>query len=244
MPQHESFFLAIAILAITILYSSVGQAGASGYVAVMSLFSIALDAIKPIAFALNITVATITTVQFLRAGLFSWALFWPFAVSAVPMAFAGGYVSLPTSEFKIIAGIAMFLSATWLMTDSRTSQTSNPTKSAAIAIGGSIGLLSGLTGTGGGIFLTPILVLMRWSDIRTASGISAPFILVNSIAGLIGNVSATKTFPIALVPLLFVAAVGGVIGSHWGSTRMSSEKIKLVLAVVLLIAGGKLILIW
>ncbi|MBI5429860.1 MAG: sulfite exporter TauE/SafE family protein [Nitrosomonadales bacterium] len=242
MPPETLLLLAAGILVIAVLYSSVGHAGASGYIAVMSLLSLAPDFIKPMALALNVLVAAIATWQFHRAGHFSWRLFWPFAVLAVPFAFLGGYVNLPTRAFKVMIGLVLLFSAVRFVFDAqRSKQISEPPRLPAIGAGAGIGLLSGLTGTGGGIFLTPLLLFMGWAEAKPAAAVSALFILVNSIAGLAGYLSNTHTLPPLIVPLFVVAALGGGIGSYLGSRRFESAVIKRFLAVVLLIAGTKLI---
>jgi uncharacterized protein len=235
--------ITLGVLVVALLYSSVGHAGASGYIAVMSLFSLSPAVIKPTALVLNILVATIGTWQFCRAGHFRWSLFWPFAVAAIPLAFVGGYWNLPTHVFQMLVGIVLLLSAArFLLKPGEDHEPKEPARPVAVGVGGGLGLLAGLTGTGGGIFLTPLLIWMRWARVKTASATSAVFILVNSIAGLGGNLSATRKFP-ALALVLFVAAgLGGVVGSYLGSRRFPQEVIKRLLAVVLIIAGLKLIL--
>ena len=242
MEESLILVLTAAVFLVALLYSSVGHAGASGYIAVMSLGNLAPAEIKPIALALNILVATIGSWQFWRAGHFSWKLFWPFAVLAVPFAFVGGYLNLPTRAFKIVVGIALLVSAVqFLVRPPAEGEPRPPAKPLALGVGAGLGLLSGLTGTGGGIFLTPLLIFMRWARTKTASATSALFILLNSIAGLLGNVSATQTFPKFGLSLLAAAGVGGLIGSHLGSRRFEPTVIKRLLAVVLVIAGLKLI---
>ena len=242
MESEVLVVLSAAVFIVALLYSSVGHAGASGYIAVMSLLSLAPAEIKPIALALNILVASIGTWQFWRAGHFSWNLFWPFAVLSVPFAFLGGYLDLPTQVFKVIVGCVLLLSAAQLLLRPPIDGESKPPgKPVAVSIGAGLGLLSGLTGTGGGIFLTPLLIFMRWAKTKTASAVSALFILLNSASGLLGNISATKTFPAFAVSLLVSAGVGGAIGSHLGSRRLAPMAIKRLLAVVLIIAGTKLI---
>src|SRR5438874_11180045 len=211
-------FLAVGLIAF--LYSSVGHAGASGYIAVMSLFGLAPAVIKPTALVLNILVACIGAWQFWRAGHFSWRLFWPFAVLAIPMAFVGGYLNLPTHLFKILVGIVLLFSAVrFLYQATDDSVAHEPSRPVAISWGIGLGLLAGLTGTGGGIFLTPLLLLMHWARIKTAAAVSALFILVNSISGLAGNLSSTKQFPIFVIALAIAALVGGTAGSYLGSKR-------------------------
>jgi len=235
-------FIAIGIFIVALLYSSVGHAGASGYIAVMSLFSMAPAEIKPTALVLNILVACIGTWQFRRAGHFRWSLFWPFALLSIPMAYLGGYLNLPTQAFKILLGIVLLFSAVrFFIHQSTDTDPKEPSRPVAVTVGGGLGLLAGLTGTGGGIFLTPLLIFKRWARTKNAAAVSALFILVNSVSGLLGNLSSTKKFPVFAVPLLVAAAIGGVIGSHLGSRRFSHDTIKKLLAVVLAIAGLKLI---
>jgi len=243
MAPETLWILTAAVFAVAILYSSVGHAGASGYIAVMSLLSVAPAEIKPIALVLNILVASIGTFQFWRAGHFSWQLFWPFALLSVPLAFVGGYLNLPSHLFKILVGIVLLLSAAqFLLRPPAESEPRQPPRLVAVGVGGLLGFLSGLTGTGGGIFLTPLLILMHWARTRSAAAVSAPFILLNSASGLAGNFSATKSFPGFVWALVLAAVIGGTIGSWYGSSQLPQMVIKRLLAVVLTIAGFKLIL--
>lgn len=236
------FLLITGVFVIAVLYSSVGHAGASGYIAVMSLLSLAPSVIKPTALSLNILVASIATWQFYRAGHFSWALFWPFAALAVPFAFIGGHLNLPSHLFKVVLGIVLLYSAVrFLLESKQLLDVHQPPRAQALASGAGIGFLSGLTGTGGGIFLTPLLLFMGWADAKRAAAVSALFVLVNSISGLAGNIASTKSLPSFIVPLLIAAALGGSLGSYLGSHRIQSSVIKKLLAIVLLIAGLKLI---
>ena len=235
-------WLALGVLAIAFLYSSVGHAGASGYIAVMTLFGLAPEAIKPIALVLNILVASIGTWQFWRAGHFRWQLFWPFAVLAIPAAFLGGYLNLPTPVFKIVVGVVLLFSALRFLFDPReAAATRPPHRPIALVVGGFLGLLAGLTGTGGGIFLTPLMILRRWAPTKVAAATSVVFILCNSIAGLLGNLSATRSFPTFALVLAAAAVLGGAAGSYLGSQRFSPVLIKRLLAAVLIIAGLKLV---
>ncbi len=243
MSADHMLLLSIAIAGVAFLYSSVGHAGASGYIAVLSLAELSPSAIKPTALMLNILVATIATWQFARRGHFSWPLFWPFAVLAVPMAFLGGYLNLPVAAFRVIVGVVLVLSAVrFIVSQSADTANAPPAIAYAIPIGAGLGLLSGLTGTGGGIFLTPLLLMMRWSTVKSAAAVSALFILLNSVAGLLGNVSSTKSFPTFAIPLAIVAVAAGFAGAHFGSHKLPHTTIKRILAAVLLIAGGKLLM--
>lgn len=236
-------FLSLAMFCIAFLYSSVGHAGASGYIAVMTLFSLAPAEIKPTALALNILVASIGSWQFWRAGHFSWRLFWPFAILSFPLAYVGGYLNLPTHIFKVLVGVVLLFSAIrFVMPQIAETGSHAPSRPVAIGVGAVLGLLSGLTGTGGGIFLTPILLLMRWATTKKAAAASALFILLNSISGLLGSISATKSIPSVALPLGVAVVIGGAMGSYLGSNKLQPLTIKRLLAVVLAIAGLKLIL--
>ena len=241
-PEHL-VLLTIGIFVVALLYSSVGHAGASGYIAVMSLLSVAPAAIKPTALTLNILVASIGAWQFWRAGHFSWRLFWPFALLAVPLAFLGGYINLPTYVFKLVLGLVLLYSAArFMLKPPEERDPVEPSRTLAISVGSGIGLLAGVTGTGGGIFLTPLLLFMHWARAKTAAAVSALFILVNSVAGLLGNYTSTQQFPLFALVLVAAAGIGGAIGSYAGSRRLDPIAIKRFLAIVLLIAGTKLIL--
>jgi len=209
----------------------------------MSLAGLAPEVIRPTALLLNVLVASIATFQFWRAGRLSWPLFWPFALAAVPMAFAGGAAALPARVFKIAVGALLLFSAVWLLLKPRgDAATVAPSRPLAIGAGAGIGLLAGLTGTGGGIFLTPLLLLRRWARAQTAAGVTAPFVLVNSLAGLAGNLSATRELPGLALPLAAAVALGGFVGSSLGSRRLPHTAIERLLALVLVIGGGKLVL--
>ncbi len=246
MPDTEFLLVCASVLVVAFLYSAVGHAGASGYIAVLTLFGFAAEGIRPVALMLNILVATIGTIQFARAGHFSWKLFWPFVVVAVPLAYLGGYVTLPTHWLKVLIGIVLLASAVrFLITPGPETEVRPPSTGVAIAVGGGLGLLAGLTGTGGGIFLTPILIFMKWSRTKQASAVSAAFILVNSIAGLAGfatNAGSFSLLPANAVWFPVVAVAGGAVGSYLGSRKLDATIIKRLLAVVLTIAGLKLVL--
>ena len=242
MATEYLALLTLAIFLVAFLYSSVGHAGASGYIAVMSLAGLAPATIKPVALTLNIVVATIGTYQFWRAGHFSWRLFWPFAILSMPLAFVGGYVNLPTHIFKVLVGIVLLFSAVYFFVRAPQSDTARePSPAIAVPVGAGLGLLSGLTGTGGGIFLTPLMLFMRWAAVKRTAAVSALFILVNSISGLAGNFSSTRNFPTFALVLVIAVILGGVAGSYLGSRRFEPAVIKRLLAIVLLIAGCKLI---
>src|SRR6266699_5046165 len=233
-------FLAVGVIAF--LYSSVGHAGASGYIAIMTLWGLAPTVIRPTALVLNILVASIGAFQFWRAGHFDWRLFWPFAVLSIPAAYLGGYLQPSASVLKILIGLVLLFSAVRLIfRRSDPPDVVPPPNPTAIGVGAAIGFLSGLTGTGGGIFLTPLLLFCHWAHIRQAAAVSALFILVNSVAGLIGYFTAKHSIPSLGLVLAAAAIIGGTLGSHLGSRRFPVRSISLLLATVLVIAGAKLI---
>ncbi len=234
--------LIIAVFAVAFLYSCVGHAGASGYIAAMTLLGLAPAVVKPTALALNILVASIASWQFRRAGHFSGRLFWPLALASTPCAFLGGYLDLPTRAFQIVVGLVLLSSAARFLIDPPEETGGKPpTVPVSLGVGAGLGLLSGLTGTGGGIFLTPLGIFLRWERTKTIAAVSAAFILVNSASGLAGHVGKTRTFPGFAWSLALAALAGGTAGSYLGSTRLPHATIKRLLAVVLIIAGLKLI---
>ena len=242
MPFDEAL-LCVAVLVVAFLYSSVGHAGASGYIAVMALAGIASPVIRPTALVLNIVVATIGSIQFWRAGHFRWSLFWPLAVTSIPAAYFGGKLTLPTQVLNILIGTVLVLSAVRLLIQLRPAEeTLAPKKPVAMLSGGVLGFLAGVTGTGGGIFLTPLMILLRWSSTKQAAAVSVVYILVNSASGLLGAMQKGITLPPFLWPLIGAVVVGGTLGSYLGSRRFSVPVIHLLLAVMLILAGGKLIL--
>jgi uncharacterized protein len=238
--------LAVLILGVAVLYSAVGHAGASGYLAVMGLLGVAPLVMKPTALVLNIFVAVVTSTKFFRAGHFSFRLFWPFALASVPFAFLGGALTLPSHWYKVAVGVLLLYSAVQMFFTRRAiaeKASAQPRLPAALAIGSVIGLVSGLIGVGGGIFLSPILLLAGWAGVREAAAVSALFILVNSIAALLGHVTAVAGLP-SVLPVFVVAAVtGGWIGASYGSRRLPPTALRQALALVLVIAGVKLILV-
>ena len=237
--------LAALVFAAALFYSAVGNAGASGYLAVMALVGVTPAAMKPTALVLNILVAAIAAVKFHRAGLFSWSRLLPFAVTSVPCSFVGGYILLPGRAYNIIVGLILLFAALLLLRRANAADEQPAAKRiplwAALVSGAVIGLLSGLTGTGGGIFLSPLMLFMGWAETRQALGLSAAFILLNSIAGLSGNVSSVGALPGSIYVLAPAAIVGGYVGAEYGSKRIAGANLRRLLALILIIAGLKLI---
>ena len=238
----EFLLLAAAIFVIALLYSSVGHAGASGYIAVLTLFGFGVEVIRPTALTLNILVAAIGFIQWWRGGHFAWSLFWPFALLSVPAAFLGGWLHVPAHYLKILIGLVLWFSA-WRLLYRKEDPTDivRPARPTAIASGAGIGFLSGLTGTGGGIFLTPLMLFCRWAKMKEVAAVSSLFILVNSSSGLAGYVKSGRELPDFAWPLAVVVAVGGFIGSRLGSQHLPARGIAMLLVVVLVVAGAKLI---
>jgi len=245
MPVSETVVIALLVFVGAALYASVGHGGASSYLAVMGLFSFAPEVMKPTALALNILVSAVATLKFYRAGLFKWNLFWPFAIASIPAAYVGGATMLPARWYKVLVGVVLIYAAVWMFRSSLrpiNNEPHAPPLWEAIPCGLVIGFLSGLTGVGGGIFLSPLLLYMGWSETRATSAVAAPFILVNSISGLLGHFSSVAQLP-ANIPLWGATAVlGGWIGASYGSKRAPAPVLRQLLSLVLVVAGSKLIL--
>jgi uncharacterized membrane protein YfcA len=250
--------LAAAVAVVAAIYAAVGHAGATGYIAVMTLWGIPPEVIRPTALVLNVLVATIGTVQFARAGHFDGRLLVPLVVASVPAAAVGGWLTLPTAAFETLLGIVLgfatfriameaFAPGRGLPGDAAGSILRLPAKpllrtAVLVATGGSVGFLSGLTGVGGGVFLTPVLLALRAAPVRTIAATSAAFILVNSLAGLAGGIAAGRSIPLPGFALVVAAAMGGAIGAHLGAFRLPVTAIRLLMAAVLAMASVKSLL--
>jgi len=236
--------MAVIFLVVAALYGAVGHGGASGYLAVMALAGFAPAAMKPTALLLNLIVSLIGTAAFARDGHFSWRLFWPFAVVAAPFAYLGGGWKLDASTFHWLVAGSLAFAAVRLSLPPPKQQDLRPTPAWAVVVAGAtIGFVSGLIGVGGGIFLTPLMLFCRWADTKTAAAVSAPFIFVNSAAGLLGHAGALDHLPAAWPWLAAAAATGGLLGSRWGSHVARPAHLRPALALVLLVASVKLVLI-
>ena len=243
--MEQTIVVAILFAVVATLYASVGHAGASGYLAVMAIAGVQPGIMRPTALVLNILVATIVVVSFARAGRIAWRSLVPFVIASIPLAFIGGLVVLPGSLYKPLVGVVLLGAAVrFFVTAGRfpgDEQEVHVPTAPAVGIGGVIGLMSGLTGTGGGIFLTPLLLFLRWAGPRMAAGLSSAFILANSTAGLAGNFAAVRVIPDSLVYWLPAVGIGALIGSELGAQRLSPPAIRRALALVLVVAGLKLI---
>jgi len=248
VDQTILVLLAAGMLVASFVYASVGHGGASAYLAAMALAGVAPAEMRPIALALNILVASLATWKFWRAGHFRWRLFWPFAAVSIPFAYLGGAITLPGNIYKVLVGLVLLYAAWQLWRSGRAGEEMRPVREPpiplAIAIGAMLGLLSGLTGVGGGIFLSPLLLMLGWARTKQTSAVAAPFILVNSIAGLAaGLISGTANLPSMTWILAGVVLVGGWLGAEYGSRRFANPMVRRVLAVVLAVAGGKMVLV-
>jgi len=232
----------VIFLVIAALYAAVGHGGASGYLAVMALAGFEPAAMKPTALLLNLVVALIGTVAFARGGHFSWRLFWPFAVVAAPFAYLGGGWKLDVATFHwLVAGSLVFAAVRLFLPAPPRTDLRQPPFWAVVTAGAAIGFVSGLIGVGGGIFLTPLILFCRWADPKTAAAVSAPFILVNTAAGLLGQAGPLDHLPFSWPWLAAATAIGGLLGSRWGSQRARPAQLRPALALVLLVASVKLV---
>lgn len=242
LTSAEYFITALLFIG-AILYTSVGHAGSSIYIAIMSVFGLSATVIKPTALVLNIFVASFTSWKFIRAKLFDFKLFVPLALGAIPMSYLGGSISLGTEVYKVLVGILLTISGVLFLTQRKeqvSEQLTPPKFLLALLVGAAIGFLAGLTGTGGGIFLSPLALLFNWTSVKQASGTSALFILVNSVFGLLGHASSVSNLPDTLPVFVGAVLLGAVIGTQLGIKRFSSQGVKRALGLVLIIAGLKL----
>lgn len=248
MTEFDILLLCVLFLAAATLYTSVGHAGASGYIAAMAIVGLSPDVMKPTALALNILVASLATARWTDNGrTLAWKSLLPLVVSSVPAAFIGGAYQLTADQYRLMVGLVLLAAAIRFIwqpkadADTQAIVTRVPWL-AGLITGAIVGLLSGLTGTGGGIFLTPILLLLGWAGARQASGLTAPFILLNSIAALAGNVAAIQKLPVELPYFVAAAMTGALIGTQIGTRLISTSTLQRLLGVVLLIAAAKFLL--
>lgn len=242
MPESITIFYILLFL-VAFLYASVGHGGASGYLALMAIFSVAPEVMKPTALLLNLFVSVVAFVQFYRGGHFIWKLFLPLAIASVPMAFLGGLIEVDSSVYKKLLGLLLIIPIVRFLFFSNITNTEirKPDTRLAVAVGAVIGFLSGLIGIGGGILLSPVLLLLKWSDMKQTAAISAAFIFVNSFSGLAGQLTKGIEFSQEMYGMVAVAFVGGLIGSYFGSLKFRYVALKNLLAVVLIVAAWKLL---
>lgn len=246
--DFDTALLAVSFLVIALTYAAVGQAGASGYIAIMGLAGFTPLAMKTTALSLNLLVAAIGTVLFLRAGRLSWRNVWPFAILGFPFAMLGGAVQLPESIYFPVVGIVLILSAlqmarTALRSGARAPEAPvTPPFAAALATGAVIGFVSGTTGTGGGVFLAPVILSLNWGTARATAATTVVYNVLNSAAALIGAHAAWDHIPASLPIWLVAVGAGGSAGAYIGSRYLSDRWMRRILAALLLVSGIKLIL--
>ncbi|GAC1441809.1 MAG: sulfite exporter TauE/SafE family protein [Sediminibacterium sp.] len=235
-------FYALLFL-VAFLYASVGHGGASGYLALMALFSITPEVMKPTALMLNLFVSLTSFIQFYRGKHFKWQIFLPLAIASIPMSFLGGLLIIKGTIYKKLLGLVLLLPIIrfFFFKNTDISQMKKSNAGLSLAIGGSIGFLSGLIGIGGGIILSPILLLLKWTDQKQTAAISALFIFVNSLAGLAGQFTKGIYFSPDMVLYVAIAFTGGLMGAYLGSLRLNQTILKNILAGVLTIAAYKLL---
>ena len=248
MTLETTLLLCAAFFVVATLYTTVGHAGASGYLAMMALVGLAPDVMRPSALALNILVATFTVYRFRQARYFSWAGLWPFLIGSVPFAALGGIQSLSRGTYYVAMGVVLLLASAYLIWRAFGSRplmeerVVRVKKAPAVIIGAVLGFLSGLIGVGGGIFLSPILLMLGWAGAKTTAGISAPFILVNSVVALVAGSLTVQKLPGELPWLAAAALAGAFVGTWLGLERFRQKGLLTTLATVMTLAGAKLIL--
>lgn len=244
MPEH--ILIIILLLLVAFFYASVGHGGASGYLAVFSLFGMAAADIKSSALILNVFVASVSFIQYYRSGHFKWKLFYPFIILSVPMAYLGTFIELDASLYKKILGICLLIAVirvAGFLKPKKETEIKEVVLIPAILIGAVLGFVSGVIGIGGGIILSPLIILLHWGTLKQTSAVSALFIVVNSLAGIVGLWRQDTDFSPQLGIWVAVTVCGGALGAWWGSTKVHGKMLRNLLAGVLLFAALKLIFI-
>jgi uncharacterized protein len=248
MDSQTTLLLCGLFFVVATLYTTVGHAGASGYLATMALVGMAPDSMRPTALVLNILVATLTVYRFRKARFFAWDGLWPFLLGSVPLAALGGMQSLSKVTYYTAVGAVLLFAAAYIIWRAIASPRTiaehviHVKKFPAVFIGAAIGFISGLTGTGGGIFLSPVLLILGWAGPKTAAGISAPFIMVNSVVALVAGWHITKALPPELPWLAISALAGGLLGTWAGLQWLKQKALLITLAAVMTLAAVKLLL--
>ena len=245
MMTNNIFVIIPLIFLAALLFSSVGHGGASAYLATFALIGMAPESMRPAALCLNVLVASIALYKFYRADAFNWQLFWPIAIASIPAAFMGGQLTLPNATYKTVVGLCL-LYAAWTIYRGANKieeiELAIVKKPVLILLGAGLGFLSGLTGVGGGIFLSPVLLYFGWAKTKVVSGVAAAFILVNSISGLLGVFTQIVILPKNLPYMAIAAVLGALIGAEFGSRKLTNPTIRKLLALVLVLAGSKMVL--
>jgi uncharacterized protein len=235
------WYLFLILGLIAFLYSSVGHGGASGYLAFMGLVGFDTLFMKSTALTLNLFVSGIAFLLYFRGGFFRFRILWPFVIASIPFAFIGAQILIDPKIYKIVLGIFLLLATIrMLINPKETAPVIRFSLPLALIIGAVLGLLSGMIGIGGGILLTPIIILLGWGNIKEAAAVSAPFIFLNSLSGLGGLMVNGFHFVPEILTWIFVVVTAGLLGSYVGSRRLSTKELPFVLAFVLAMAGFKL----
>lgn len=249
MELFDVIVIGAVLGVVAMLYSSVGHGGASGYIAILALFSLSPEVIRPIALSLNVVVAGFATWRFSREGYVDWRSAIPIILASMPLAFVGGSVELPGNIYRPLLGALLIASATymvWSVTRSPKHYDNAKRKLpmiGSVSAGGAIGFFSGLSGIGGGVLLSPLFLISGWSGARQTAGIAAVFILFNSLAGLAGNFSSANTIPAQLMPWALMVFLGSVVGTGLGVRSFPVKPLVMILAAAVLVSGLKFVLI-
>lgn len=237
------YWFYILLFIVAFLYASVGHGGASGYLALMALFSVAPEVMKPTALLLNLFVSLTAFIQFYRGKHFVWKVFLPLALASVPMAFVGGLITIDATLYKKILGLLLLFSVVRLLIPSKKNVADLQSSHfyGALLMGGVIGLLSGMIGIGGGIMLSPLLLFFKWTDQKQTAAISALFIFVNSASGLMGQLTNGIQFSTNMYGYVGIAFVGGIGGAYFGAMKFKQSGMQKILAMVLAVASYKLL---
>jgi len=242
MTVPAQIFIPVLLLIVAFLYASVGHGGASGYIAVLTLFNIAMPVYKPVVLVLNIIIAGIAFIQFYRAGYFKWKLAWPFLVTSIPAAFIGSQFKTSEHVYNLILGIALLFPIIRLLSKSPAEKTAIKQVQLLPALiwGAVIGLAAGFLNIGGGIFLSPVVILLAWGNTKDAAAVSSLFIVCNSTAGLAAAGLSSSSFTTTSFVWIGAAVIGGLTGAYLGSHRFKLTTVRYILATVLCIAAVKL----
>lgn len=240
LSTTTTVLISVAVFLVALLFAIAGHTGASAYLAIFGLLGMAPAVIKPTVLALNVVVGCVAVYKFARAGHFSWRLIWPFILTSIPFSFLGGLITLPTSIYRLIVGVVLVYAAFRMLFDvpnKNGTRPDSPSLWLSLLLGAGIGFTGGLIGIGGGVLLSPILLLTKWAGPQLTAGTISVFVLVNSISGLLGHWSASPDLPSQLPIWGAVALIGGWIGAEIGSRRLSATTIRRMLGLILLLAG-------
>ncbi|MGD8405567.1 MAG: sulfite exporter TauE/SafE family protein [Anaerolineales bacterium] len=243
LSASTTIIISIAVFAAAFSFSIAGHTGASAYLAIFGLLGLTPNEIKPSVLSLNIVVGIVAVYKFSRSGHFSWRLIWPFILTSIPFSYLGGLITLPTPIYRILVGIVLVYAALRMLFDVPAKNGTLwdfPPIWLSLLLGAGIGFTGGLIGMGGGILLSPILLLTNWASPQLTAGTIAVFVLVNSISGLLGHWSVSLHLPSQLPIWGVVALVGGWIGAEIGSRRLSANFLRRMLGLILLISGSRM----